>query len=176
MGARNYLVDGVSGSGKTSVAEELQRRGRHVIHGDRELAYHGDPATGEPRGGPSGETGEAATAWRHRHWIWNVETVRSLVADHAHPETFFCGGSRNHSYFIDLFNKVFVLEADLDCLKARVALRADDEFGGKPDEWAMLAQLHATREDLPQVAVSVDAARPISTVVDDILSRCGTST
>jgi len=48
MGVRNYLIEGVSGTGKTAVAEEIQRRGYHVIHGDRELAYHGDPETGEP--------------------------------------------------------------------------------------------------------------------------------
>jgi predicted ATPase len=27
MGVRNYLIEGVSGTGKTTVAEELQRRG-----------------------------------------------------------------------------------------------------------------------------------------------------
>jgi adenylate kinase family enzyme len=48
MGKRNYLIEGVSGTGKTSVAEELQRCGYHVLHGDRELKYRGDPKTGEP--------------------------------------------------------------------------------------------------------------------------------
>ena len=43
MGIKNYLIEGVSGTGKTTVAEELQRRGYHVIHGDRELSYLGDP-------------------------------------------------------------------------------------------------------------------------------------
>jgi hypothetical protein len=43
MGIRNYLIEGVSGTGKTSVCDELQRRGYHAIHGDRELAYQGDP-------------------------------------------------------------------------------------------------------------------------------------
>lgn len=38
MGIRNYLIEGISGTGKTSVATELERRGYHVIHGDRELA------------------------------------------------------------------------------------------------------------------------------------------
>lgn len=42
VGVRNYLVEGVSGTGKTSVCEELNRRGYHAIHGDRELAYQGD--------------------------------------------------------------------------------------------------------------------------------------
>ncbi len=42
VGRKNYLIEGLSGTGKTSVAEELQRRGHHVVHGDRELAYQGD--------------------------------------------------------------------------------------------------------------------------------------
>lgn len=46
MGIRNFLIEGVSGTGKTSVCKELQRRGYHAINGDRELAYQGDPETG----------------------------------------------------------------------------------------------------------------------------------
>jgi len=38
MDTRNFLMEGVSGTGKTSVCIELQRRGYHAIHGDRELA------------------------------------------------------------------------------------------------------------------------------------------
>jgi adenylate kinase family enzyme len=48
MGKRNYLVAGVSGAGKTTVAIELQRRGYQAVHGDRELVYRGDPETGLP--------------------------------------------------------------------------------------------------------------------------------
>ena len=55
MGIRNYLIEGVSGTGKTSVCNELQRRGYHAIHGDRELAYRGDPETGEPTDGSGHE-------------------------------------------------------------------------------------------------------------------------
>lgn len=48
MGIKNYLIEGLSSTGKT-MAEELQRRGYHVVHDDRELAYQGDPKTGERR-------------------------------------------------------------------------------------------------------------------------------
>ena len=41
MGIRNYLIEGVSGTGKTSVCKELQRRGYYAIDGDTELAYQG---------------------------------------------------------------------------------------------------------------------------------------
>lgn len=51
MGMKNYLIEGVSCTGKTTVCNELQRRGYHAIHGDRELAYQGDPETGQPTDG-----------------------------------------------------------------------------------------------------------------------------
>lgn len=172
MGMRNYLVEGISGAGKTTVAQELQRRGCHVVHGDRELAYHGDPETGEPESDPAALKEIQETARRHQRWIWNLDKVRSLVADQTHVETFFCGGSRNHRRFIDLFDKVFVLDVDLDTLKRRVSGRADDEFGAKPDEWAMLVRLHATKQDRPENALCIDANRAISLVVDEILMHC----
>ncbi|MGX9900777.1 hypothetical protein ACW0JT_14565 [Arthrobacter sp. SA17] len=46
MGRKNYLVEGGSVTGKTSVCDELRRRGYHAIHGDRELAFQGNPETG----------------------------------------------------------------------------------------------------------------------------------
>lgn len=43
VGMQNYLIEGVSGTGKTSVCQELRRRGFHAINGDTDLAYHGEP-------------------------------------------------------------------------------------------------------------------------------------
>jgi len=42
-GRRNYLVEGLSGAGKSSVYEELIRRGYKAISTDRAWAYHADP-------------------------------------------------------------------------------------------------------------------------------------
>jgi hypothetical protein len=71
-----------------------------------------------------------------------------------------------------LFDEVFVLDVDLDTLKRRLAGRPEDEFGGKPAERALIARLHATREDIPKNAVSIDATAPTVRVVDTILSKC----
>jgi AAA domain len=161
MGVRNYLIEGVSGTGKTSVCNELRRRGYHAINGDRELSYKGDPETGEPQDG-----------FVHEHHIWNVDKVKSLVADQRHAMSFFCGGSRNFPRFIDLFDGVFVLDVDLDTLNRRLAGRPADEFGGKSIERELIARLHATKEDVPKNAVSIDATAPIARVVDEILSEC----
>ena len=163
MGIKNYLIDGVSCAGKTTVCDELQRRGYHAIHGDRELAYWGDPNTGQPVTGCAGA---------QRTWMWNVATVSALVADHTHAATFFCGGSRNADRFIDVFDGVFVLEIDLDTLNRRLAARPADAWGGSASEGEAFARLqHATREGLPTNAIVIDATAPLSSIVDTILEH-----
>lgn len=173
LSVRNYLIEGLSGTGKTSVATELQRRGYHVIHGDRELAYRGDPRTGRPLDSSSHDQNIVDAAFEHEHHLWDVDKVKSLLADQRHPISFFCGGSRNFHHFIDLFDDVFVLDVDLETLKRRLSGRPDDKFGGRPDEQELVLRLHATKEDIPRNAAVIDATAPLASVVDDILSKCG---
>jgi len=163
MGVKNYLIDGVSCAGKTTVCNELQRRGYHVIHGDEALAYWGNLDTAEP---------VDANADEQRAWMWDVEAVRALVADQTHAATFFGGGSRNSDRFIHLFDEVFVLEIDLDTLNRRLAARPETEWGGTASEGESFARLqHETKEGLPKNAVRIDATAPISSVVDTILKN-----
>lgn len=174
MGIRNYLIEGVSCTGKTAVCHELRRRGYHAVNGDRELAYQGDPKTGKPVDGPGPQESETASViWRHAHHIWDVDKIKAAVADRRNPISFFCGGSRNFSRFIDLFDAVFVLDIDRDTLNRRLPARPDDEFGARPDERALILRLHATREGIPKDGIVVDATAPLDRVVDEILAKCG---
>ncbi|MCY1664072.1 AAA family ATPase [Rhizobium sp. SL86] len=173
MGISNYLIEGVSGTGKTSVATELQRRGYHVIHGDRELASKGDPQTGEPLDEEAISRGRADFTFGHRHHVWPVEKVRALMADKSHAATFFCGGSRNSHQFIELFDAVFVLDVDRQTLRKRLENRPDDEFGGRPEERDFVLRLHESGQDLPRNGTVIDATLPLAELVDDILTRCG---
>jgi hypothetical protein len=150
LGVKNYLIDGVSCAGKTTVGNELRAQGYQVIHGDDELAY-----------------------WDERHtWIWNVDKVKALVADQSRTATFFCGGARNSGSFVDLFDEVFVLEIDADTLNRRLAARPETEWGGTASEGEAFARhQQQTREGLPKNAVSIDATAPLSSVVNAILGK-----
>lgn len=172
MGIRNYLIEGGSGTGKTTVAEELERRGHHVVHGDRTLAYYGNPETGEPMHAPRFEAEADQVKWGYDHWIWPVENVKALVADHANAISFFCGHSANAWQFAELFDTIFILEVDAETLRTRLMGRPEAEFGGKPIERELVMRLHEAKEDLPRGAVSIKANAPISQVVDEILSKC----
>jgi hypothetical protein len=161
VGVRNYLIEGVSGTGKTSVCKELRRRGFDAVNGDTDLAYQGDPETGEPSDDlPS-----------HATHIWHEQAVRARAADHRERFTFFCGGSRNFAKFQDLFDGVFVLDIDLDTLHRRLDQRPADEFGGQPSERDLIVRLHRTKEDIPTNAVLIDATAPLVAVVDEIVRR-----
>jgi broad-specificity NMP kinase len=171
MGIENYLIEGGSGVGKTSVATELERRGYHAVHGDRVLAYPGDPTTGERLAPFIVERHRADLEFVSRHHIWDVDRVQALIVDRTHPMTFFCGGSRNFHRFISHFDAVFVLDVDLDTLKQRLDGRSN-EWGSEPAERALILRQHVTREDIAQNATRIDATGPIARVVDDILARC----
>lgn len=161
MGKKNYLIEGVSGAGKTTVCDELQRRGYQAIHGDRELAYQGDP-----------ETGIATDGLSHEHHIWEIDKVKALVSNKDIELTFFCGGSRNFSKFIDLFDGVFVLDIDSNTLIQRLNLRPEDEWGGKPAERELALRLLQTKEDLPKNGIIIDSTKPLTEVVDEIIRDC----
>lgn len=172
MGVRNFLIDGISGAGKTTVAEELERRGYDVVHGDRVLAYTGDPLTGEALSGPPVGVADPI-AWGYAHWIWPVDRVMSLLADHSQPVTFFCGGSQNSDRFVDQFDAVFVLDVDSDTLRHRLDERGEDEFGGRQPEQEFVLRLHAGAHRMVAAGIAVDATAPPAAIVDNILKRIG---
>ena len=161
MGKRNYLIEGVSGTGKTSVCTELQRRGYQAIHGDRELRYQGDLETGTPT--------DIFTSDRHKSPLWDIEKVQALIANKDEAVTFFCGGSRNFSKFIELFDGVFILEVDLDTLNRRLDERPQDQWGAKQTERELIVRLHKTKEDIPKNGRIIDATAPLARVVDEIV-------
>ena len=163
MGKRNYLIEGGSGTGKSSVHRELRKRGYKTVDGDNEIAYKGDPKTGEP----TDFIGFGDHSFRHH--IWDVDKVREIAANKDDEIIFFCGGSRNFHKFIDIFDKVFILDIDTDTLKKRLESREADDWGGNDKQKEFILGLHATKETIPKEGIVIDAARPLNEVIDAIL-------
>jgi hypothetical protein len=113
-------------------------------------------------------------AWISEHLCWRVEQVQALAADQREPVSFFCGGSRNTSQFLHLFDVVLLLDVDLGTLHRRLDERPADEWAGRgrTAERELVVRLHETGADLPP-GVRIDATRPLGEVVDDLLRRCG---
>jgi broad-specificity NMP kinase len=161
MARRNYLVEGLSGAGKSSVYEELIRRGYKATSTDRAWAYHADPDTGLP-GGPV----------HHDNWMWDREKAVSEL-ESLEPEVLFvCGSSRNRDHFLPYFTKIFNLRIDDDTMRRRLQGRTADDWELGPDAAAALIELmlELNRSDQKPVgAIDVDATQLLNQVVDELL-------
>lgn len=157
MAKRNYLVEGLSGTGKSAVYEELVRRGYPAVSTDRAWAYHAHPDTGRP-GGPM----------QHDNFMWDEhEALRALES--PEPEVLFvCGSSRNRDRFLPHFTKVFNLRVDDDTMRRRLETRTFDDWPLGPDGVELMLGLNRSGEK-PTGAIDIDATRPLSQVVDDVL-------
>ena len=157
MAKRNYLVEGLSGAGKSSVYEELIRRGHNAISTDRAWAYCADPDTGLP-GGPV----------RHDTHIWNQQEALGEL-QRSEPEVLFvCGSSRNRDHFLPYFTKIFNLRIDDDTMRRRLQERTDDDWPLGQDGVKLMLELNGSDEG-PAGAIDIDATRPLDQVVDELL-------
>jgi hypothetical protein len=156
MAKRNYLVEGLSGAGKSSVYEELIRRGYKAVTTDRAWKIPADRDTGLP-GGP-----------RHHDSLWDQ---RKAVSELESPEPevlFVCGSSRNRDRFLPYFTKIFNLRIDDDTMRRRLQERTNNDFGKQPEELELMLMLNRSDEK-PAGAIDLDATQPLHQVVDELL-------
>jgi hypothetical protein len=157
MAKRNYLVEGLSGAGKSSVYEELLRRGYKAINADRAWAHHVDPDTGLP-GGP----------FSHDTWMWDHPKAVSELASPEPEVLFVCGSSRNRDHFLPYFTKVFNLRIDDDTMRRRLEARTADDWPLGHEGVELMLALNRS-DDGPAGAIDVDATQPLDHVVDEVL-------
>jgi hypothetical protein len=166
MAKRNYLVEGLSGAGKSSVYEELIRRGYKAVSTDRAWKYYADPDTGL-RGGP-----------RHSdNSMWDEERAVSELESPEPEVLFVCGSSRNRDRFLPYFTKIFNLRIDEDTMRRRLQERTNNDFGKQPEEAELMLRLNRSDEK-PAGAIDIDATQPLHLVVDELLrlANCRTAT
>src|SRR4051794_19504445 len=156
MAQRNYLVEGLSGAGKSSVYEELIRRGYKAISTDRAWKRRAGRDTGV-RGGPI-----------HHNSMWDDQkAVRELES--PEPEVLFvCGSGRNRDRFLPYFTSIFNLRIDDDTMRRRLHERTNNDFGKQPEEVELMLRLNRSDEK-PAGAIDVDATQPLHQVVDEVL-------
>ncbi|GAB3416553.1 P-loop nucleotide/nucleoside kinase family protein [Flindersiella endophytica] len=155
-----FQIDGLSGTGKTTLCAELSRRGLRAIDADAVFAYVGDPVTGRP-----------SEVDIRANWIWDGQKLRAFAAGLRTGPVFVCGGAMNQDQFADLFTKRFTLRIDSETMRHRLLTRTNNDFGKDPAELAEQLELNArVVEDAERTGcIVVDATRPVEEVADEIV-------
>jgi shikimate kinase len=142
------LVTGMSGTGKSTVLAELDRRGHQVVDTD-------DPGWIVEVGTPEG-----------MEPMWDLARIGALLEGHRAGWLFVSGCVANQRALYDRLDAVVLLSAPVDVLLARVVDRANP-FGSRPEERAKIARDVAEFE--PQLRASADheisTTAPVAEVV-----------
>lgn len=136
------LVTGMSGTGKTTVLDELRRRGLRTVDTD----YDG---------------------WAQPGGTWDEPRMDALLA--SCDDLVVSGTVDNQGRFYDRFHHVVLLSAPLEVLLERVGRRANP-YGRTPEQRAEIAGYVRTVEPLLRrgATVELDGRRPVAELADTV--------
>jgi len=138
------VISGPCGAGKSSVYEELIRRGYKAVSTDR--------------------------AWKDSadNSMWDEQRALSELESPEPDVLFVCGSSRNRDRFLPYFAEVFNLRIDDDTMRRRLRERTNNDFGKQPEELELMLTLNRSGAR-PAGAIDIDATQPLRQVVDELL-------
>lgn len=152
--ARHTLITGMSGVGKTSVIDELRRRGLRCIDMD------------EPGWSCMDSRG-------HQHW--NAERLAEALRDAGDQPLVVSGCAEEQARFYPAFRHIILLSAPRHVMIERIRGRDAHAFGHDAGEMERIL------DDLDQVEPllrkrcthEIRTTVPVSAVVDEVLERVG---
>ena len=169
-------ITGPPGTGKSTVCAELKRRGYTAYDTDKDsIAFFYNNTTGEAVTEHVPSVDRTPT-WREQHsFKAKRETIERLRKEAEQKTVFLCGVTSNDADELwDIFDTVFALViTDEHILRERILNRTEDGYGKNPHEFAALLKWQKTAADdyTKLGAILIDASKPLSDVVDDILAR-----
>ena len=146
------LVTGMSGTGKSAVLVELERRGHRVV--DTDYGDWIDMSGPEP--------------------LWREERIAELLEGHSDGMLFVGGCVANQGRFYPRFDAVVLLSAPKEVILERVATRESNEFGRSDDEREQIVRDLEETEPLLRAGATneIDTRATLSEVADE-LERIG---
>jgi shikimate kinase len=143
------LVTGMSGAGKTTVLDELRRRGHVTVDTD----YDG---------------------WERPNGLWDEQRMTELLVGHS--DVVVSGTVENQGNFYGRFDHAVLLSAPLHVLVARVRRRTNNPYGRSSEQRAEIVQFKRTVEPLLRKGstLELDGQRPVpelANAIEELMTR-----
>lgn len=165
-------VTGLSGTGKSSVAERLRELGHRSVDADDDgISGWRSHVSGEIV--PSPPIEERPPDWLERFgWSIDLRRVEALRHSSDGRPVFLFGAVENEPEVLALADVVVCLVADADTLRQRLAMRQTNDFGKAPgDIDAVMSWLGVFEQRHRAIgAAMIDATQPLPQVVDAVLA------
>lgn len=142
------LITGMSGTGKSTVLDELRRRGHHAVDTD----YGG---------------------WERPQGRWDELRMDALLA--SHPFVVVAGTAENQGDFYDRFTSVVLLSVPAEVMIERVGRRTNNPYGKTAEQQAEILHYLWTVEPRlrARATLELDGREPIVALADVIEGLLG---
>jgi len=158
---KRVLITGMSGTGKSSVIQELVARG-YQAH-DLDTAEWSEWIDTDPS--------DLLTPTQGKDWVWREDRVQALLSQPEDGTLFIGGCAENMGQFFPLIDAVILLSAPVATIMERLRTRSPDSYGRVEEERRRVKDLISTIEPLLRKSADheIDTRRPIPATVDEIL-------
>jgi shikimate kinase len=158
---KRVLITDMSGSGKSSVIQELVARG-YQAH---------DLDTPEWSEWIDTDPSDVLTPTRGKDWVWREDRVRALLSKPEDGTLFIGGCAENMGQLFSLIDAVILLSAPVATIMERLRSRSPGSYGSVAEERRKVNDLISTIEPLLRKSADyeIDTRRPTHATVDEIL-------
>ena len=155
---KRVLITGLSGTGKSSVINELASRGYKAIDTDWNPEWEKPPESAAGSG-----------------WLWREDRIEALLETEDAEILFVSACVENQRKFYPRFDEIVLLSVPAAVTIERLARRTNNPYGKRPEEEAEVLAYRVTVEPLlrKSATIEIDSSRPLMDVVDALMSYLG---
>jgi dephospho-CoA kinase len=170
---RRFYITGVSGVGKSSVAEKLKGRGISSIDLDEvdDLCNWVNKKTKKISNWRSGIGSDFLES---HEYICDKEKLIALMNKYS-DIIVVVGIVDNQSEIIDLFDKILLFHCDEEIFLKRIENRTNNDFGKHDSEKEMILGWYRDfeKEMIEKGAISINTKEPLDAIVDKVIKQIG---
>ena len=160
-------ITGMVGTGKSTVSEELNKRGFESHDADEEgFNYWFNRKTHNIAKNLSKYKVHTPSFHKKYEWLMIRSKVEELHKRAQDKIIFLCGVTGNENDMSDLFAREIELIIDENTLKHRLSTRISNDFGKAPFELELVLGWY---KSLTPRTLTIDASQSLDKVVDEIL-------
>jgi hypothetical protein len=164
----SMLITGISGTGKSTVTQELARLGYMAVDADCDTYSKWVDAPNTPDLGSS-------PVLPGRDWVWREDKIRELLQGTQRVNLILSGCAANMGSFVPMFEHVVLLACPAAVMIRRLATRTGNDYGKQPHE---LERILALKESIePRLrklsTLELDTSKPLAETISCLSRLCG---
>jgi len=126
---KSILITGISGTGKTTIAEEMKKRGFNAYSIEDDIDGLFDMYHTETKQKATGHFEQTLDNAKNHDWICDIKMLKELIEKNSNKTTYYFGVASNLKEIIPFFDELILLTANEECLRHRLTHRTTNDFG-----------------------------------------------